>query len=211
MNLRTNRKTMKNAILIILAIVFLQACGDATLDPNSIEKVNVDMPLKIGNYWVRTLELTNGYTKDTSITKIVSDTLIDNEVWYKMIAYTFHENNNNEDSSFAYYINKIDGRYAILPNDMTKKYNSSKPETFVGDIFETQSFTKKTVSTNLSLNVNNVIYSNVVKYKLINKDGVGHSFEYFAPNIGTIKTESYDTNDNSELYAINELIEYKVN
>ena len=40
MNLRTNRKTMKKAILLILTLVFLQACGDATLNTSKEEKID---------------------------------------------------------------------------------------------------------------------------------------------------------------------------
>ncbi|MCX6147207.1 MAG: hypothetical protein NTW25_08150 [Candidatus Kapabacteria bacterium] len=78
---------MKKIIQIILAIVFLQACGDATLDPNSNSKRSAKdeiVPLSIGNYWKYNCVSidsfnNNSYSLYESISK---DTLIKGNQYY---------------------------------------------------------------------------------------------------------------------------------
>lgn len=203
---------MKKAILI-LTLVFLQACGDATLAPDNTSKIT--MPLKAGNYWKTEYKFAGSNTVDTLILKCLNDTLLNSEKWWVM-NYNTGGLNSSPQPNF-YLINKSDGMYRIDKNNNdyleNLLYKFPPKEGEVNVTFNSMKITALNLDTTIT--VKNKEYKNTIVYIATRIYGsrITSFYQYVCPNIGLVKTDMYtsDSNIPKTLVSTEELFEYKIN
>ena len=166
--------------ILFLAVIFV-GCNNDSNPP-------VIMPLKIGNQWTyeNTLFATNIYPimRDTLITKIVGDTIYQNEEWFKT-------------SDNWYYSNRSNGAFlTFLPY---KPSLIAKYPCFVGDTFYCEGYNtfKKVISTNgvVATSLGSFI---CIQYRHTGIDLSSNTSwyidEFYCPNYGLIREDYYHMN-----------------
>jgi hypothetical protein len=210
---------MKKIILIILAIVFLQACGDATLTPDN--NTSEFMPLKAGNYWITISKNYDLDRIDTMRLECLSDTTyLDKKWWFLKYAQQKDTswNNKNIYSKDIYLMKTDNNGISMLGDDnRDKEFIMFKYPVKTGDQYLSFKDSVVVLNTDTTMILFSKVYKNVIIYKasepLINGDYNYFYKRYVCPGIGLIKLEQYLVGTQSfpqRLIAAEELFEYKI-
>ena len=193
-----NGKTILK-IIIVFTLSILFGCKENSTDstPNKLEQI---YPLAINNTWVYSTIvydsvgiIINTHT-DTMVIK--RDTVINNEKWYSY------------NSLWPGYANREDGFYSYFEfPTLEYKYPAKVGDTTV----VTKYLTRKVLSTNQSISVNNIVYSAYEYYDSYSTTPTTW-ISYLVPNIGPVRQDYFWVNSKSQKYlrARTDLIYYKL-
>lgn len=210
---------MKKITIIILTLVFLQACGDATLTPDNTPKVI--MPLKAGNYWLFVSRIFDINQIDTTRWECLKDTTYNGKQSWLIKSLSI--NDTSWKTNKPYYkgvgIMRFDsnGIWTIGYASVFKDFLIFKYPVKLGDKYESFEETVEVMNVDTTMILYNKTYKNVVIYKA-SEPQINGSFNYFykryvCPGIGLIKLEQYLVGTQSfpqRLIAAEELFEYKI-
>lgn len=190
-------KTIKIFIILFTLAVLSISCSKDE-DKKAIDKTFL-IPLKINNYWIFRVywydQQQNLVKTDTTLIKVVSDTLIENQHYFKL------------DFFGIYYTNKIDGVYANLINTQSViyKYPAKVGDKYIRNLTDTITV----ISTNKRIDLQSgsfECYQYQSKFKgfILN--------DYLAPGIGIIELEGGESWNGGSPFLRNrfELLAYKI-
>jgi hypothetical protein len=196
-------KSILAGILSIIALIVISSCGDNGTSPSVDGEI---WPLKVGNYWKFDVfgydTLGNVSGTGSATYSIVSDTMINNEKFYKMNVEI-----DDETEDPAWLTNRADGVYSyeLKQIEIIIKYPATKGEKFdaKGGIttLENTNYNYETTIGNFSCYQYTILSS-------YHKDIV-----YFKPGVGHVAEEMFRNTESSRLYLAYKLVlkEYKVN
>ena len=192
---------MKNLFALILLTIFVYSCSDNGTNPTD---TSVLMPLKIGNTW----EYVGFYPGETGTETTNYSMTVDSEIEFMgethyQLKY-FSLETKESFISPAYFINTSYGYEIISKDDVDGtiyktrfKYPAVKGDTI--SIDDSSIFFVESIDTLITTPAGKF---KCIKYvDIINLDGIelGRVYNYFAPGIGLVLSENYDTNYRGEL------------
>ncbi len=197
------KKHILVGILSIIAILVISSCGDNGTNPSSNNEI---WPLKVGNYWKFDVfgydTLGNVSGSGLAIYSIVSDTMINNEKFYKMEVEI-----GDETVDPVWLTNRADGVYSyeLKQIEIIIKYPATQGEIFVAKGGNT---TLESTNYNYETTIENFSCYQYTILSSYSKDIV-----YFKPGVGHIAEEMFRNTESGRLYLAYKLVlkEYKVN
>ncbi len=197
------KKSILIGILSVIAIIVITSCDGGGTDPTNNDEI---LPLKIGNYWkfdaVGYDTLGNILEQSTITFKVVSDTIINNE-----IVYIMEIGESNIQKGTAAFIKRADGVYTYekhntylevkYPVSIGEKFNAAKDTVIV----ESTNFNYVTTIGNFSCYQYTWSYSD-------RKESL-----YFKPSVGYVANEIFRRTVSGRYYLVSKMVlkEYKVN